>query len=151
VDVGDMMKVAIYPGSFNPWHEGHHDIVTKALQVFDKIVIAQGVNPDKKFSDVKIPAIHSYGEFSDKVQVVKFRGLLVDLIIAHPEWEICANVRGLRNSNDLLFEQTQQYWNERLGIKVPTVYFVCAKDLVDISSSAIRIVEALRGNNKSDS
>jgi pantetheine-phosphate adenylyltransferase len=139
------MKIAIYPGSFNPWHDGHADVLEKALQVFDKVVIAQGVNPEKKMSDVKVPSYDTYGKYGDRVQLVKFRGLLSDFIEGHTDYDFTAIVRGLRNSQDLEFERAQQYWNEDLGVGIPTVYFVTARELTHISSSALRIVAALKG------
>lgn len=42
-----MVRVGIYPGSFNPWHDGHQDILNKALRIFDKIIVLQGHNPSK--------------------------------------------------------------------------------------------------------
>lgn len=140
------MKVAIYPGSFNPWHEGHSDIVSKALQVFDLVVIAQGINPDKKLSETNIPSVHTYGQFGNKVTVAKFNGLLTDFISHYNSTKdpIVAVIRGLRNGQDLEYEKTQQYWNEDLGIIVPTVCFITDRKLVHISSSAIRAVNKFK-------
>src|SRR5206468_10307799 len=137
------MKIGIYPGSFNPWHEGHADIVTKALKVFDKVLIAQGVNPEKPFGSDNIPSKQTYGRFGNKVIVSKFSGLLSDFIRT-TDIEIAAIIRGLRNSSDFEFEKTQQYWNEVLVVDVPTVYFISDRKLTHISSSAIRMVEKLK-------
>jgi len=137
-------KVAIYPGSFNPWHEGHEDILEKALKVFDRVIIAQGINPDKKISEVRAPSSALYGKFPGRIQMAKFTGLLVDFIKQHPEFQISAVIRGLRDGKDLDFERVQQYWNEDLGIEVPTVYFVCHRSLVHVSSSAIKMVQTFR-------
>jgi pantetheine-phosphate adenylyltransferase len=137
------MKIAVYPGSFNPWHKGHEDILAKALLVFDKVVIAQGINPDKNFHDVNIPS-KLYGTHGPRIQLAKFRGLLADFIKNESGFEFVAVIRGLRNGQDFEFERTQQYWNEDLGLQIPTVYFIADRELTHISSSAIRAVEVFK-------
>jgi pantetheine-phosphate adenylyltransferase len=136
------MKIGIYPGSFNPWHSGHTDILKKALQVFDKVYICRGINPEKPSSDFDVEShIKDYvlSELDVKAQwkvaYWEFEGLLVDCartLHAH------AIIRGLRNGHDLQYEMNQQYWNEDLGLTVPIVYFICDRKLSHISSSTIR-------------
>jgi pantetheine-phosphate adenylyltransferase len=143
------MSIAIYPGSFNPWHEGHTDVLNKALTVFGRVQIAIAVNPDKPTSDV-IESMENIRNLVDKnrVEIVLIHELLVDYIKKHSN--IRAIVRGLRNGQDLEYERLQQYWNEDLAWEgdfdlPPTVYFVTDRNLVHISSSAIRAVEKIRG------
>lgn len=134
-----MKRVAVYPGSFNPWHAGHQDILTKALAVFDKVVVARGINPNKPthplaHSDLT-GALHKDLLNSGRVEVKGFGGLLVDFLKkvgAH------AVIRGLRNGHDLQYEMNQQYWNEDLGIEVPTIYFICDRTTAHLSSSMLR-------------
>ena len=142
-----LKKVAFYPGSFNPWHEGHADVLDKALELFDHVVIAPMTNPTK--SDAVIGMNLPTGpesKYGDQISVFSLdSGLMVDAI---SDWEkmsgskISAVLRGLRNGHDLQYEMNLQYWNEDLGLKVPVVYFVTDRKLAHISSSAIR---ALRG------
>ena len=133
------MRTAIYPGSFNPWHLGHQDVLEKALKVFDKVVIMQGNNlskateKDQSFMDL----IHRY----PNVAVGHFTGLLADHIASH---NYDAVIRGLRNGNDLDYEVNLQYWNEDLGVDIPFVHFITDRKYIHISSSAIREVEAIR-------
>lgn len=134
-----MVKLAIYAGSFNPWHQGHEDILIKALKVFDKVLVLQGHNPNKLESKDK-----SFLEISKRFENVEtgmFKGLLADVV---KEIKPNALIRGLRNGYDLEYEANLQYWNEDLGIKCPTVYFLCDRTLSHISSSAIRELNQFR-------
>lgn len=152
------MKTAIYPGSFAPWHDGHLDILKKAMGVFDKIYVCSLINPEKtlgtaalslsleNWEEVKRQLLESlkegiYKSFTlqemQKIEVRHFDGLLVDLV---EELKADAIVRGLRNGSDLQYEQNTQYWNEDLGLTVPTVLFITDRRLGHISSSAIRAI-----------
>ena len=106
------MRTAIYVGSFNPWHEGHTDVLNKARQIFDYVDVV------------------TYGK--------DFTGLLSEYLEGK---DYVAIVRGLRNGYDLQYEMNQQYWYEDLGIKIPIIYFVTDRKLSHISSSAIREIE----------
>lgn len=146
------MKTAIYPGSFNPWHQGHHDILKKALQVFDKVIVCYMLNPEKFPKDLHIglqlrendlflkglrDAVYKNFLASEliKIEVSSYGGLLVDAV---RQFGCDAVVRGLRNGSDLQYEQNQMYWNEDLGLEVPVTFFLADRTLAHISSSAIR-------------
>jgi pantetheine-phosphate adenylyltransferase len=134
------MRVAIYPGSFNPWHAGHTQVLLAALQMFDKVIVAPGINPDKDaypdFENVlPLDIVLSY---VDRVSVHHFNYLLPDYAA---EVGACAIIRGLRNTKDFEDEKIQQYWYEDLGLKIPVVYIISGRDKVHLSSSAIRAVK----------
>lgn len=134
------MSIAIYPGSFNPWHEGHEDVLKKALMVFDKVILSQGFNPEKPDEKELFPA-HLTEKYGDKIAICFSSTLLVDQLKALP---VHAVIKGLRNAADLEYEKTQQYWNEDLGIEIPTVYIITDRKYSHISSSAIRQVRKFK-------
>jgi pantetheine-phosphate adenylyltransferase len=146
------MKVAIYPGSFKPWHEGHTDILFKALKVFDKVIIARGKNPAKEdgtanINDLELAVEKALHGHTGHVSVVSYPGLLASEIARLNQMysnPIIAVVRGLRNTQDLCGEQIQQYYNEDLGLKIPTLFLIADRKLVHVSSSAIRAIEAYK-------
>jgi pantetheine-phosphate adenylyltransferase len=135
-------KVAIYPGSFDPWHDGHSNILEKASKIFDEIVIIRAINPEKtpslSFDNFVLKFYDMYKTW-DGFKVIQHKGLLSDL-----KFKYHAIIRGLRNGYDLQYEMNQQYWYEDTGIKVPIVLFICDRDLTHISSSAIRSLDKLK-------
>ena len=141
-----MKKIAIYPGSFNPFHEGHLDVVRKALKVFDAVIIAKGTNVTKV---EKTESFHSVDSCSDelqeliddgKVDMCDFEGLLVDFvdIMSRSKKHTYSIIKGMRNGTDFEYEKCQQYWNEDLGIKIPFFYIISDRNLCHMSSSAIK-------------
>lgn len=138
------MKVAVYPGTFHPWHAGHQSILDQALKVFDKVVIAIGRNPYKdplNFFAERMTSLRSTLQ-SPQIEVMMFSGLFSDYVAKCGDFT--AVIKGLRNGTDLAYEQTQQYWNEDLGVTIPTFYIITDRSLVHISSSAIRAVEQFK-------
>ena len=114
-----MATLGLYPGSFNPWHAGHEDILLKALRIFDKVLILQGHNPAKpvaKNKDFLLAATRH-----ERVEAGVFFGLLADTV---RDIKPDGIIRGLRNGYDLEYEINNQYWNEDLGVIVPFVYFI---------------------------
>lgn len=152
-------KIGLYAGSFNPFHKGHLDILNKALKVFDKVIIAHYGSDTDNFDPDNL--LKDYCTFSweeiiidytiigkelqwevSPVKITNFTGFLKD----SPELQLCSGlIRGLRNGADLQYEMNQQYWNEDLGIKIPTVYFICDRNLGHISSSALREIQNIKG------
>lgn len=138
------LKVAIFPGTFNPWHRGHTAVLLAACKAFDQVIIAAMSNPGKAKSKARIPKIVQE-RLKDQVMVVRYAGLLRDLVHKiKPD----AVIRGLRTSVDFEQERTNQYWNEDLGVDVPTFYVITPRDLVHVSSSALRTVEELTRGSK---
>lgn len=124
----------VYPGSFNPWHAGHQAVVGTAVDAFGvgNVVVAQLRDLDKPEA-----------KMCEQADIVWY-GTLVDLV---KEQKFDAVIRGLRDPNDFIYEQKMQYWNEDLGLKVPVLHIICPRNLVHVSSSAIRQVEKLGFKN----
>ena len=144
-------KRGLYPGSFNPWHVGHWDVLVKALQIFEEVHICQMYNPTKGVAKVLPFSALTHDELGNKyegreellkrVAITAHGGLLVDIASANYD----AIIRGLRNGSDLQYEQNMQYWNEDLGLKIPVIYFVTDRKLSHISSSALRELDRFKG------
>lgn len=132
------MKVAVYPGSFNPWHAGHEDVLEKALAVFDEVIIAQGVHPGKSIVDRERLPASIKAKWGNRVRFAAYKGLLVSFLKGQ---NVSAVIKGLRNATDLEYEKAQLYWNEDLGIAVPTMFILCDRKLSHISSSAINMLK----------
>jgi pantetheine-phosphate adenylyltransferase len=146
-------RCALYAGSFNPWHEGHTDILEKSLKIFDNVMVSAAINPEKgKYLGYCFDLLSKqmYQEKiinPERVQLQHFRGLLVNFITELRDkfdTEVYALVRGLRNGHDLNYEMNWQYWNEDLGVKIPMVYFICDRNTSHISSSMIRAIEEVK-------
>ena len=151
------MKVAIYPGSFNPFHIGHLDVIKQALKLFDKVIIARGINPDKDKKDDKFWSTNDCVELqklidSHEVEIEDFEGLLSEFIlfttiesgVSSDVVEDFAIIKGLRNGQDLEYEKNQQYWNEDLDVLIPFFYIIADRKYCHISSSAIRGLEKFK-------
>lgn len=133
------MKKAIFPGSFDPITLGHQDIINRALPLFDEIVIAIGVNADKKYMfslEERKRFIEETFQNEPKISVITYEGLTIDLC-----QKINANfiLRGLRNPADFEFEKAIAHTNRRLS-KIETVFLLTAAKTSYISSSIVRDV-----------
>lgn len=131
------MSKAVYPGSFNPFHKGHLDVLLQALKVFDKVTIMVPYN-----APYDLDLVMKQDGFGKRIEVDFFKGLLVEALRNHNEAK--AVIRGMRNEKDFEFEQTMLYWNQDLGLSIPTLYFISDRSLVHVSSSAIRRVDKAR-------
>jgi pantetheine-phosphate adenylyltransferase len=126
-------KIALFAGSFNPFHKGHYNVLQKAEKIFDKVIIALGKNPDKNERTWDIPKTIS------NRQIEHYDGLLTDLVSSLEDDLVV--IRGLRNSTDFQYEQNQYRYIQELmpGIKIVNIF--CDKEFEHISSSGIRTLE----------
>lgn len=144
-----MNKIALFPGSFDPFTKGHLSIVQKALPLFDKIVIGIGHNSEKKYFfslEKRIAFIHYCFRNNAKIEVDYYEGLTVDYCK-----KIGANyiVRGLRNSADFGFERNIAQMNNALFPKVETIFIVTDPPLSAISSTIVREIIRFNGDASS--
>lgn len=133
-----MKKKALFPGSFDPFTLGHLNILKRALTMFDEVVVAVGVNQDKRgmFSDDrKIEIIRQATEGLDGVVVDKYDCLTVDYCKAKGIHHI---VRGVRNFVDFDNEKAIADANRKLNSKIETIIIPTAQEYAHISSTAVR-------------
>ena len=139
------MRKAIFPGSFDPITLGHEDIIKRGIPLFDEIVIAIGVNAEKKYmfslEDRKL-FIEETFKNEPKISIVVYEGLTIDLCK-----RINANfiLRGLRNPADFEFEKAIAHTNRRMS-KIETVFLLTAAKTSFISSSIVR--DVIRNNGQ---
>lgn len=126
-------KIAVFAGSFNPFHKGHYNVLQKAEKIFDKVIIAFGKNPEKEERANKIPA-----SIKNR-QLENYDGLLTDFV-ASLEHDVVI-IRGLRNSTDFNYEQNQYRYIQELMPEIKIVNIFCDKEFEHISSSGIRTLE----------
>lgn len=145
-----MIKRAVYPGSFNPIHNGHIDIIKRAASVFEEINVAVYANPDKPdamlFSpSERIEMIETALQLEklDNVKVASFSGLIVNYVISIHAPVI---VRGLRVFSDFEYEFRMALANRRLAPTVDVVSFIASEETLHISSSTVREIASLQGD-----
>ena len=137
------MKRAIFPGSFDPFTLGHHDIISRGVTLFDELIIAIGVNSSKKYmftlEERKRFIEESFAD-NPKIKVVTYEGLTVDFC---RENEVDFILRGLRNPADFEFEKAIAHTNRELST-IETVFLLTAASTSFISSSIVR--DVIRNN-----
>ena len=137
------MKIGIFPGSFDPFTKGHESIVMKALEVFDEIVIAIGVNSKKQsFFTLEKRKNHIESLFDDRVRVISFEGLTVDLC---KKMNCKHLVRGLRDVKDFEYERSIAQMNRTL-YPIETIFFLTNIEFSSINASIVREI-AINGGD----
>ena len=142
------MRIAVYPGSFDPITKGHLDIIKRASKMFDKVIVAVVKNQSKKpmFSfeerrDLIVRSIESVG--LENVEVEEFQGLLVDFMHQHDSKII---VKGLRFVSDFEYEFQMALTNRKLDEEIETMFMVTCYKYSYLSSSIVKEVCALGGD-----
>jgi pantetheine-phosphate adenylyltransferase len=139
-------RLAVYPGSFDPIHNGHLDIVERCLPLFDQLVIAVLRNEEKRplFSvEERVETIRELLAANGRVRVESFSGLLVDFV---ERVGAVAIVRGLRALSDFEYEFQMALMNRRLNPRVETVFMMPKEDYSYLSSRLVKEVVALGGD-----
>lgn len=143
-----MLRRAVYPGSFNPVHFGHVDIMGRAARVFDELVVAVYHHPEKPslFTvEERIALIEHEIEAKglNNVQVASFTGLTVNYVKSVGAYVI---VRGLRVFSDFEFEFRMALANHRLAPDIEVISLIASEETVHISSSTVREIASLGGD-----
>jgi pantetheine-phosphate adenylyltransferase len=131
------MRRAVFPGTFDPITLGHVDIIKRALPLFDELIIAIGVNADKKtmFSlEERIKFIEDVFKNESRIKVKSYRGLTANFCKNEKAQFI---VRGLRNSIDFAYEQSIAQANAKVN-GVDSVFLISSPEYSHISSSIVR-------------
>lgn len=133
------MKRAIFPGSFDPVTLGHYDIISRGLTLFDELIIAIGVNTEKKYMfplESRKQFIAKAFADQPKIKVMHYEGLTIDFC---KQQKAHFMLRGLRNPADFEFEKAIAHMNRKLS-GIETVFLLTAPELSYISSSVVRDV-----------
>lgn len=140
------MKTAIFPGTFDPMTRGHSDLVERACQIFDKIIVAVAQNPGKKpllSLEQRISLAKDSLEHLPNIDVQGFSGLLVDFADKHQATII---IRSLRSSADFEHESQLAYMGQQLAPHIQTVFLTATPESMFISSSLVREIAQLGGD-----
>ncbi|MFQ5867233.1 MAG: pantetheine-phosphate adenylyltransferase [bacterium] len=138
-------KIAVYPGSFDPVTNGHIDVIKRAIQLFDRLIVAVIENPTKKALFSMDERMQMLGEATRRlsgVVVSHFDGLLVDYVKKKRANII---IRGLRAVSDFEYEFQMALMNRKLAPDIETVFLMPAEAYTYLSSSIVKEVVSLKG------
>jgi pantetheine-phosphate adenylyltransferase len=135
-----MNKTAVFPGSFDPFTIGHEALVTRALMLFDKVIIAVGENAEKKnlFTiENRMKMISKVFEGESRVVVTRFRGLTVEFCRKNQAGYI---LRGLRTAADFEYERAMGQMNRKMAPEIDTVFLLTSTEHTPVNSTIVRDV-----------
>jgi pantetheine-phosphate adenylyltransferase len=137
------MKIGVFPGSFDPFTKGHESVVLTALNFFDEVIIAIGVNSKKtSYFTLEKRKKHIESLFTNRVQVLEYQCLTVDFC---KRYESPVIIRGLRDSKDFEYEKSIAFMNRDLA-KIETLFLLTDIHYSHINSSIIREVYSNGGD-----
>lgn len=145
------MKIALYPGSFDPMTNGHLDILSGALRIADKVIVAIGLHPEKKslftfderVSMIEAVATAHLGSSSKRVEVHSFQGLVVD---AAKLANASLLIRGVRDGTDLDYEMQMAGMNGAMAPDVQTIFLPAHPNARPITATLVRQIAAMGGD-----
>ena len=139
-------RVAVYTGTFDPVHLGHLDIITRGSQLYEKLVVGVGINPDKSplFTiEERVQLVEAVTREFGNIEVHSFTGLAVQFVRA-----LGAGVmlRGLRTTSDMENEFAMSLMNLNLDSGIETVFLMASEQFSHVSSSLLRQIASLGGD-----
>ncbi len=140
------MDIAVFPGSFDPITLGHVDLVSRAQPLFDKIIVAVGVNNQKSTLfplEKRLEWLQDVFKDFPKVEIAFFEGLTVKFCETQNARYL---VRGLRNASDFDYEKTISQLNTIIGKDLETIFLISQPEFSHISSTIVREIIKGRGN-----
>jgi pantetheine-phosphate adenylyltransferase len=141
-----MKRIALFPGSFDPFTNGHEDIVRRGLFLFDEIIVAIGYNSQKKrYFEVEqmVKSIEKTFEKVPEVKVIVYDELTAKLA---KKYKAAFLLRGLRNTTDFEYENTIAQVNRNINPQLETVFLITSPKFASISSTIIREVHRYGGD-----
>ena len=142
-----MKKTAVFPGSFDPYTNGHHDIVMRSLNIFDEVIIGIGYNSSKqnRYFDIDLMVVKIKEVYATMpaVNVLVYNELTSTLAKKHNAGFL---IRGLRNTTDFEYENTISQMNRYLNKGLETVFLITSPEYASISSTVIREVHRYGGS-----
>lgn len=132
------MKRAVFPGSFDPITVGHEAIINRALPLFDEIVLAIGVNSNKKYFftlEKRISILKDCFKYQSKITIASYEGLTIEYCKTIGASHI---LRGLRTAADFDFERTIALMNKKMAPELETVFLISEPEHSAISSTVVR-------------
>jgi pantetheine-phosphate adenylyltransferase len=139
-------KIAVYPGSFDPFTNGHLDVVDRALGIFDRLIIAVAANPDKRqplFTvEERVKLIQESLKGRERAEVASFRGLTVEFARSRGATTL---VKGLRAYSDFDAELQQALMNRKLAPDIHTVFLMSSFTHIFVSSSILKDIATYGG------
>jgi pantetheine-phosphate adenylyltransferase len=139
------MKKAVFPGSFDPVTMGHVDVIERGLPLFDEIILAIGVNADKKYMfslEERVNFLEKTFQNEPKISVMTYEGMTVDFC---QEQNAGFILRGLRNATDFDFEKVIGQTNYKMA-GIETIFFITSSGKSHISSTVVRDVIRNKGD-----
>lgn len=139
------MKIAVYPGSFDPTTNGHLDIIKRSGLLFDKVIVAVLNNPNKQplFSvKERVDLLKKTCNNMENVEIDSFSGLLIDYAKSK---NACAIVKGLRAVSDFEYELQMAHMNKKLNPNIETIFIMTNSRYSYLSSSLVKEVARFGG------
>lgn len=140
------MKIAVYPGSFDPITNGHIDIIKRGAKIFDKIIVAVLVNIDKNHLfkiEERVNLIKRVTVDMENVEVISFNGLLVNFL---KEYNANVILKGLRSTVDFEYELQMALVNNGLDSSIETICMMSSPENMHISSSCVKQIAKFGGD-----